>query len=464
MKRHLIAKVALSIACWLAAMRAEGQSSPSSGQTPDQGADSTQSFVSPLGLGTGATLSVTSKGTSVAATVERQMFSPALNFWQAGLSGTTDKNGQAQLFSSSDKDAPGFKGKFGTGKSTFIRRWATYTETGGKFLRQAWCRDLLTVVNKSLKNPASIPVDAMCEAAVVAVKVAFDKSPPTDDKTKTLDTLVLNKLASADKTIAEPTNEAQMTPDQITAEETEAIKAQFEVCAGLKDQPSVFKLCPASGGTIKSPEDQRKTYPDLYRYILSGEPEKFQWKAWGSWAPTVTSVDYRAVIGGIPDLADKLQWTHLLNTGLGDIALYYGKAAFGIEGGFGQTVKVTTQNVCNTTTSGTYTSQSCDMAMIGKPNPKNAWMASSALQFYPIPVLGNGTLFNPGLQVNSSYVAPTTGGHSSELAFPFYVAPSASPIKFVVGIQPTWDWNTDPKIGNKFTISLFVGARPEITK
>ena len=104
------------------------------------------------------------------------------------------------------------------------------------------------------------------------------------------------------------------------------------------------------------------------------------------------------------------------------------------------------------------------MAMIGKPNPTNAWMASSALQFYPIAVLGKGTLFNPGVQVNFSYVAPTTGGHSSELAFPFYVAPSASPMKFVVGIQPTWDWNTSPKIGNKFTISLFVGARPEVAK
>jgi hypothetical protein len=104
------------------------------------------------------------------------------------------------------------------------------------------------------------------------------------------------------------------------------------------------------------------------------------------------------------------------------------------------------------------------MAMIGKPNLTNAWMGSSALQFYPIPVLGKGTLFNPGLQVNFSYVAPTTGGHSSELALPFYLAPSASPMKFVFGIQPTWDWNTNPKIGNKFTIAVFVGARPEIVK
>jgi hypothetical protein len=331
-------------------------------------------------------------------------------------------------------------------------------------LRQAWCRDLLTVVNKSLKSSASIPDDAMCDAAVKAVKVAFDKSPPSDQKTKELDTLVLNQLATAAPALAKPANEAQNSPDQITAQETEAIRAQFDACKALKDQQSVYKLCPASGGTIKSPEDQRKTYPDLYRYILSGEPGKFQWKVWGSWAPTLSSVDYRAVTNGVTDLADKRQWTQLLNTGVGDVALYYGSLAFGFEGGFGQTLQVSTQNVCNTTTSGTYTSQSCDMAMIGKPNPTNAWMGSSALQLYPIPFLGKGTLFKPGFQVNFSYVAPTTGGHSAELAMPFYLAPSASPAKLVFGIQPTWDWNTNPKIGNQFMIALFFGARPEITK
>src|SRR5438876_4154195 len=87
-------------------------------QTPDQGADPAQSFVSPLGLGTGATLSVTSKGTSVSAAFESQMLSAGVNFWQVALSGTTDKNGQAQLFSSHDSDAPGFKAKFGIGKSS----------------------------------------------------------------------------------------------------------------------------------------------------------------------------------------------------------------------------------------------------------------------------------------------------------------------------------------------------------
>ena len=75
-------------------------------------------------------------------------------------------------------------------------------------MRQAWCRDrLLTVVNKSLKSPASIPDDAMCDAAAKAVNDAFEKSKPADDKTKALDTLVLNQLTSAAGTIAKPTND-----------------------------------------------------------------------------------------------------------------------------------------------------------------------------------------------------------------------------------------------------------------
>ncbi len=69
---------------------------------------------------------------------------------------------------------------------------------------------------------------------------------------------------------------------------------------------------------------------------------------------------------------------------------------------------------------------------------------------------------NPGVQIVFSYVAPTSGGHSSEIAVPFYLAPTTSPMKFVFGIQPTWDWNTNPKIGNKFSVSLFFGARPEL--
>ena len=82
----------------------------------------------------------------------------------------------------------------------------------------------------------------------------------------------------------------------------------------------------------------------------------------------------------------------------------------------------------------------------------------------PLPVLGKGATIVPGAQVQYSYSAPTTGGHSSELALPIYLAPALSPMSFVFGVQPTWDWNTDPKIGNRFFVSLFVGARPSVSK
>jgi hypothetical protein len=410
-------------------------------QTQDQGTDPTQSFVSPLGLGTGATLSVNSNGTTGSAAFERQVISPAVNFWQVAISGTIAKNGQALAYSSSDTDAPGFKGKFGIGRSSFIKERPIYTATGGDFLRQAWCRDLLAVVNKSLvTKAASIPKSADCNTAVGLVQVALTASPPADPKAAALDNQVVGQLAAIASTL---------TLDQQSAE-----------CNLLKEQAAFYQFCPAQ--LYKSVEEQRKNYPDLYSKIVFGQPSTFQWKAWGSWAPTLTSVDYRAVNAGVPDLATKLQWTQLLNTGLADFAFYYGPLEFGIEGGYGRTVQVTTQNVCSNTVSGTFTAQQCDMAMVGKPNPKNAWMSSATLNLNPLPVLGKGALMSPGVQIIFSYVAPTSGGHSSEIAVPFYLAPTKSPMKFVFGIQPTWDWNTNPKVGNKFFISLFFGARPEL--
>jgi hypothetical protein len=136
-----------------------------------------------------------------------------------------------------------------------------------------------------------------------------------------------------------------------------------------------------------------------------------------------------------------------------------------MEGGYGETVKIQTQNLCNTITSGTISAQQCDPVMVGTPQPRKTWLASSALALNPLPLFSNSALFSPGTQLNFSYEAlKGGGGHKSQLAIPFYLAPSSSALSFVFGIQPTWDWNTDPKIGNKFSVSLFVGARPEVAK
>ena len=425
------------------ALQLFGQANPT--QTQDQGADPTQSFASPLGLGTGATLAVTGKGASVTASIERQVVSPAVNFWQVAVLGTTNKNGQTVVFSSRDADAPGFKGKVGLGKSSFIKQRPIYTKTGGDFLREAWCRDLLAVVNKTLTAPATtIQRGTTCHDAILAVQAALANSPGLNADTKTVDTLVVTQLAGIS--------------DGVT------LSQQAAVCNALKTQANLYQFCPDSSKVIKSVEDQRTVYPELYSGIVLGQPGKLQWKIWGSWAPTLTSADYRAVNNGVADLVTKLHWTQLLNTGLGDLAFYYGRLALGAEGGFGQTVQISTQNVCSNLTSGTFTSQKCDTAMIGKPNPTNAWMGSATLELTPLPILGKGALINPGVQTVFSYTAPTSGGHTSELAVPFFFAPSVAPMKFVFGVQPTWDWNTDPKVGNKFSVTLFIGARPEITK
>jgi hypothetical protein len=174
----------------------------------------------------------------------------------------------------------------------------------------------------------------------------------------------------------------------------------------------------------------------------------------------LTSTPYYAVT----NLSTKQNWTQLLNTGVGDIALYYKSLAFGLEGGYGQTVQITQQNVCNNTTSGTVTAQQCNMAMLGKPNPTNSWIAASTFQLAPLPFISKGTPLRPGAQIQFSYSAPSPGGHSSEIAVPFYLLPSVSKVSLVVGVQPTWDWNTNPKIGNKFSITVFAGARPALTK
>jgi hypothetical protein len=414
-------------------------------QAQQQSADPTQSFVSPLGLGTGATLGVTAKGTSVTASIEQQLARPPINFWQVGFSGTLDKNGQTQVFSSQDKDAPGFKGKVGFGYSSFIKVRPVLNSTAADFLRQAWCRDALALINKTLEAPADIPADAGCSTAVSLVQAAMDNMPPGDADTRKTDYLVLTSVAGIAATLTEN--------DQTT------------VCKAFKiPAPNVYQLCPEGAKARVGIADQQRKYPELYSLIVRGAPGKFQWKGWASWAPNLTSVNYRTVNNGVPDLANKLQWTRLLNTGVGDLAFYYGPFALGVEGGFGQTVQVSTQNVCNNITSGTFTSQKCDTAMIGQPKPSNSWLSSETLEVYPLPGWSKNLLIRPGAQVVFSYVAPTAGGHSSEITLPFYFAPSASPMKFVFGIQPTWDWNTDPKIGKKFSVSVFAGARPSITK
>ena len=427
------------------------QTSQSPTGTASTGSDPKQGFVSPLGLGTGATVAVTQNGTNITAAVARQVIHPVINFWQVAFSGTTNTNGQASVYSTQQSDAPAFKGKVGLGKSSFIRPWKVFTETAADFLEQAWCRDLVNHVNGTLPSAGqiTIPSRVLCVDALAMEKKALDASPPEDGtgkvdaKTQATDQLVLLDLGNVANA---------MTPTVVQ-----------NICNNFqKDATDFFQFCPGQK-SYKEYADQQNAYPGLDTYT-KGTPSAFQWKMWGSWAPVLSSTPYYAVSNGAADLSNKLNWTQLLNTGVGDIALYYRSLAFGVEGGFGQTVQIVQQNVCKNTTSGNVTAQQCSMAMVGKPNPKDSWLASSTLQVAPLPFLTKGTGLSTGAQIQFTYTAPTSGGHASEIAVPLYLSPSAKQMSFVVGVQPTWDWNTNPMIGNKFSISVFVGVRPSITK
>jgi len=129
-----------------------------------------------------------------------------------------------------------------------------YVETGSQFLRQAWCRDLLSVVNKSLTVAASIPADAECSTVVPLVEAALAKSPPVDQKVNDRDRLVVSQLKAV---MSELSGESSLT-------------AQTRVCDALKDQLVGHSFCPGSGGILKTVEEQRRTYPDLYRKIVKG--------------------------------------------------------------------------------------------------------------------------------------------------------------------------------------------------
>ncbi len=119
-----------------------------------------------------------------------------------------------------------------TGDSIFYTSAiAAYVDTGSQFLRQAWCRDLLALVNKTLAVPASIPGDAECSTAVSLVEAALEKSPPADQKVRSRDNLVLRQLKAVMSDLS--------------------LFAQARVCAALKGQAEVYSFCSGSGRGLR---------------------------------------------------------------------------------------------------------------------------------------------------------------------------------------------------------------------
>ena len=292
-----------------------------------------------------------------------------------------------------------------------IKPWLIYTRTAGQFLAQAWRRDLVNQVNKTLPaGQTHIDSGVDCAHAVAQEQAALKVNPPVDSKTNAADEQVLGEL-------------------RISADSLD-LSAESNICQKLTASPTFLSIL--SRSEILQRIRRSRTSLSRSRHLHQGSPFSTTMEAMGYWAPVLTSTPYYAVVSGVTDLSTKQNWTQLLNTGIGDIALYYKSLAFGLEGGYGQTVQIVQQNVCKNTISGTITAQQCAMAMLGKPNPKNSWIAAGTLQLAPLAFLAQGTALRPGAQIQFSYSAPTSGGHSSEIALPLYLLPSISKVSFVV--------------------------------
>jgi hypothetical protein len=446
------------IAVWLALMvssaaMADGSAAgaPASGGNQSPGAsatsaDATQSFISPLGLGSGATISVTQKGATATAAIDQQFQASVVNFFQAGLSGTTNTNGQASVYSSTDSGAPGLKGKVGVGYSSFQgTKTADYTAASDRFKGEVWCINVaakLAGLSISSKEAAALP---SCAPVIAAAQAALAKLPAGKDaKTIEAEQAVLSELQKG------LSNEAA---------------TEQAVCPTLKPvSAEAFNACPDSGAPDIGVSDVGNIYTALYARIV--EPTflpALYFKASLNWSPNLVSTDYRSVTNGVPNLATSEHWSSLLNAVAADGSLYYKAWSFGAEAAYGKTVDIKQQNVCKTQTNGAYTAQSCENAMIGRPEPVNTASGTAALSYAPAGTSSIARLFRPGIELLGYFEHPSgAGGHKTELSLPLYLTPIATPLKAVIGLQPMWTWNSETGQKNDFSVLLFVGARPSV--
>ena len=142
---------------------------------------------------------------------------------------------------------PGFKGKVGLGKSSFIKYRPVYTSTAAQFLAQAWCRDEIAQINQTLPASGQIAIDlvAPCNESVALEKSAVDATPPLDsngqlDKSvQQLDLQILSRL--------------QALPNMINESSRDTMCETV-----LKAHSDYYQYCPNSGKPQKTWADQQK--------------------------------------------------------------------------------------------------------------------------------------------------------------------------------------------------------------
>jgi hypothetical protein len=419
---------------------------PNSSSTGTGGADSTQSFVSPLGLGSGATIAVMQKGATAAASIEQQLTASWVNFWQLGLSGATNTNGQAAVYSSTDTGAPGFKGKLGFGHSSFqATDTRAYTAAGRRLKGEVWCINVAAKLAGLSLARSDAARYTSCKPMIDAAMATLAALPSgVDAKSAATKVDVLKDLQAA-------------LFDEAAAED--------RICKTLKAASAeAYNACPDSGAIDLSVEDLGQIYPTLYSQIVQvAALPALYYKLSLNWSPTLVSTDYRSVVNGVPNLATNEHWSRVLNAVAMDASVYYKAWSFGLETAYGKTVSIVEQNVCNTTTSGTFTAQQCKNAMIGEPDPMNTASVTGAISFTPAANSKTAALIRPGFEAVAYFERPSgTDGHKTQISLPLYMAPISAPLKFVIGLEPIWTWNTEPKQKNDFSVVLFVGARPNV--
>lgn len=423
---------------------------PATGEAQDaaaskDGSDPAQGLQSPFQVGSGATLLVAQEKKSLTAAFTGQRRG-RLNIWQIGLTGTTDDKGEGLAYTTSDTGAPGFKAKLGVGHSSFLATpTADFTAQAARFLNQAWCIDVLTEVSKRLPSPVVRKSGVTCEPYFTQVQQSLASGSPTDAEAAKLAKAVIDTMSPI---VAD-----------VTADKRSAACALFRNTA--KD---AYKYCPESGAPQKSAEDQRRLYPDLYDVLVVSPLPSFYYTVLGNYQPTVASAAYRDRVDGVVDLATKHQWTRLLHGGSVDVALYYRRLAAGAQIAYLETAEIRLTSVCKVTASGDYRAEECKDAMLGKPDPKNAYALTGAVALDPLVLPSAAALARPGAQLQFRYERPTRGsGSKTELALPIFLAPVESPLKLVVGIRPTWTRDTTGDDRDRhFSVFFFIGARPGI--
>ena len=414
-------------------------------QEKKDGSDPAQNLQSPFQVGSGATLLISQEKTSLTAALTGQLAgNPALNIWQFGLTGTTNDEGKALVYSTADLAAPGFKAKLGFGHSSFLTTpTADYTRQSATFLNEAWCLDVLAEISKTSSKAVPRQKGQGCVAYFKVVEQALKAGAPAEEEAAKTAKAVMGTLSPL---------VADLTAEKRTA-----------ACGAFKNvAKSAFKFCFESGEPQKSAEDQGRVYPELYASIVVAQLPAFYYTIVANYLPALASAPYRDVVGGSADLATKHQWTRLLHGGSIDTAFYYKSLATGLQLGYTETADVRLSSVCKVTTSGDYRAESCKDAMLGKPDPDKAFTFTGVVALDPLVLPTASTIARPGAQLELRYQRPSRGdGHKTEISLPLFLAPIKAPLKLVVGLRPTWTKDTtgdDPD--RHFSISFFIGARP----